>query len=380
MNISVDSLRANSILMENVNEMMLAQEGFDKLHYDSVVLESVANPEGQAVLLDKLYKETEKIENIDFGRIPDTRGDVTKYQYYGQLNDCIELINQITTGASTPNIDAMNKLHRILLDARSDFEFGFKSDNYIIINMYKVMVLTLFELENVCIVDMTNHIRTKLSININSKTASQVRSITKTANQFIKMYENGQWTTLIKSFKSGKAMEFASAYEEGMEPANEKIEGSFAISAGEDLFKAVKELPGTIAKAGKSAWEFSKPFVTGKGLVKPTGKAARIVVIIILALLIIRGAIHLFMNGAANLKKILKNNAEILKVNIANGGPDDSIERQKNLLDHLENTADVIEYNLLKAEKAANTEIAKSNRENFSPADFKNANGADFQF
>ena len=372
MNISVDSLRSNSIIMENLSEMMVAQEGRDRIGYENVVLEALAAPTGQAVLLDKLFKETEKLDGIDFGRIPDTRGDITKYQYYGQLNDCIELINSICIDKSTPNIDSMNKLHRILLDARPDFEFGFKANNYVIINLYKVMYLTLFELENVCIVDMTNHLREKLSIDLNAKTSSQIRSITNTANQFIKMYENGQWNTMVRGFKAGKALEFASNHEDGQDPVMENIAISgkldFSFDQGKKLIDNIKSAPDKFAKvwAGIKSWAGDN-------------KAGTIIIAVIGVLLLIRGAIYLFLNGAGNLKRILKTNADILKANIEKGGSDQSIERQKWLLDRFENTADVIEYNLLKAEKAADKEIAKSDRENYGPSEFRSESG-DFQF
>ena len=391
MSFDINSLRANSILMEQLEDIKFSQVGRDRLHYDDIVLEAIGTQEGQAVLLDKLYKDTQKIEGIDFGSIPDTRGDITKFRYYGQLNDCIELINQIVADNLTPNIQTMNRLQQILLDARSDFEFGFKTENYVITSMYKVMVLALFEIENVCIVDMTNYLRQKLSINMNARKASEIRTVVKSANQFIKMYENGQWSTMVKTFRSGKALEFAIEHDDVMTPATEfdlnisvnnandmlttlrRIVKGGTTPSGENVSGGISTVRGAIDAAADKAKNAPMP----KGL----KIAGAVVGCIIGALIIIRVMVKLFYRGAGNLKQWIKTNADILKTHLSlQQDKNDAVTKQKKLLDKLENTADVIEYNVLKSEREAASDITKSDRENFGPADFKNINGSDFEF
>ena len=311
MTVSIESLRANSILMDQIEDMKFDQQGKNRNNYDQIVLEAIVSPEGQSILLDKLYKETQKIDGVDFGNIPDTRGDITKFRYYGQLNDCIELINEIVADDSTPNIQTMNRLQQILLDARSDFEFGFKADNYIITNMYKVMALSLFEIENVCIIDATEYLRKRMSISTNPKTMTKVRSVVKNANQFIKMYENGQWSTMIKAFKSGKAYEFAVLHADDMDPATEDFEFNARIGSLRDVVdsgtRAVKDGPGAVKNAINLITQTAKnAYSSHKGL----AIAAGVIGIIIMALMIIRVAVSLFYRGAGNLKKWAKTNAE----------------------------------------------------------------------
>lgn len=381
MSISIEGLRANSILMEQVEDMKFDQQGKDRFHYDDVVLEAILSPEGQAVLLNKLYQETQKIDGVDFGNIPDTRGDITKFRYYGQLNDCIELINEIVADDTTPNIQTMNRLQQILLDARPDFEFGFKSDNYVIISMYKVMALSLFEIENACIVDVTEYLRKRLSVTTSAKTAAKVRTVVKNANQFIKMYENGQWSTMIKAFKSGKAYEFAVLHDESMEPATE-LQAQLFVDTARDVTGAgsrlIKEGPGTaknvinlITQTAKNALEKHRGLAIAGGVIG----------IVISALLIIRLGVALFYRGAGNLKKWVKTNADILKANLKiQNDNETAVAKQKKMLENLENVADTIDYSILKTERESSVDVTKSNRENYSPADFKNINGADFEF
>lgn len=382
MDISIDSLRSNEILMESLFDMRMDQTPANTRHYTEIALEAISSPSGSSVMMDKLFKETEKLESVDFGRIPDSRGDITKYQYYGQLSNCIQLINDTVKDGQTPNIKTMNKLHNILLDGRADFEFGFKTENMIIMNMYKCMVLNLFELENICIVDLTNHIRKKLSVNLSSFTNGQIRSVTKNANQFIKMYENGQWATMVKAFKRGKAADFKATSESFTED-DVAQEWSLSFTTGEPTSTStvdrVAGMPNRWTNL-KNATNNLKDALNNSWI-KNLKVPGLVIAIVIAALAIIRGATYLFIHGAANLKKCLKNNAEVLKANITNNpnASEDSIEKQKKMLDKLENTADTIEYDILKSEREANAELAKSNKTEFSPDELRTVAG-DFTF
>ena len=204
-------LRSNDIVMENFQDMMLSQDGKDRIKYIDIVTEAFANPTKQANLLNKLFKEIQKVEEIDFGKIPDSKGDLTKYVYYDQMYQCIEVLNNLVEDKPSPNISSMNKLHQILLNARADFTWGYRTDNFVIITTYNLMVTSLYEMINVCAVDATEYLRAKMSMQLTTPTAKQMRWVAKTTNQFIKMYESGQWNTLMKTFKSsGNSMTIAS--------------------------------------------------------------------------------------------------------------------------------------------------------------------------
>ena len=96
-------LRDNSIVMESFHEMAISQEGRDRIKYIDIVTEAFANPTKQAGLLNKLFNEVQKVEAIDFGKIPDSKGDLTKYAYYHQMYQCIEVLNDLVEGNVTPD-------------------------------------------------------------------------------------------------------------------------------------------------------------------------------------------------------------------------------------------------------------------------------------
>lgn len=353
---------SNEIILEAFQEMQADQIGRDKIGYVDAAMEAIANPSAQATIMNKLYKETQKIDEIDFGKIPDSKGDITKYVYYDQLYDCIELINELMKGNQTENIAAMNKLHQILLNARADFVFGFKVNNYIVTSMYKVMVANLHEMIDICIVDVTEYIRNNLNMSMDKKSMKKVRWVTSNVKNFIKMYESGQWNTLIKYMRtnaSKRAYEAMALEAEGdsLPPQKNALDlmnmgtSAFAKFKGGMTTAAdlIKQAPGAFKAAGAPA----------KGLA--------IVGIIISALMIIRTGIKYFFLGVANISKNLRNQAALLK----SATKDDSEDQtgygfRKKILNTMEKVSDVIDYKILKMEKEASKDMAESNRNEFS--------------
>ena len=72
---------------------------------------------------------------------------------------------------------------------------------------------------------------------LTTPTAKQMRWVTKTTNQFIKMYENGQWNTLMKTFKTN-----------GSTVATEATI-DVKIDTRANIAKDVSEIPGKISNA-----------------------------------------------------------------------------------------------------------------------------------
>lgn len=353
---------SNEIILEAFQEMQADQIGRDKIGYVDAAMEAIANPSAQATIMNKLFKETQKIDEIDFGKIPDSKGDITKYVYYDQLYDSIELINELMKGNQTENIIAMNKLHQILLNARADFVFGFKVNNYIVTSMYKVMVANLHEMIDICIVDVTEYIRNNLNMSMDKKSMKKVRWVTSNVKNFIKMYESGQWNTLIKYMRTN---------------ASKKAYEAMALEAGGDVLPQQKSAL-DLMNMGTSAFNKFKGGITSAGdLIKQAPSAFKaagapvkglaIVGIIISALMIIRTGIKYFFLGVANISKNLRNQAALLKSATKSDSEDQTgYGFRKKILNTMEKVSDVIDYKILKMEKEASKDMAESNRSEFS--------------
>ena len=353
---------SNEIILEAFQEMQADQIGRDKIGYVDAAMEAIANPSAQATIMNKLYKETQKIDEIDFGKIPDSKGDITKYVYYDQLYDSIELINELMKGNQTENVVAMNKLYQILLNARADFVFGFKVNNYIVTSMYKVMVANLHEMIDLCIVDVTEYIRNNLNMSMDKKSMKKVRWVTSNVKNFIKMYESGQWNTLIKYMRSN---------------ASKKAYEAMALEAEGDVLPQQKSAL-DLMNMGTSAFNKFKGGITSAGdLIKQAPDAFKaasapvkglaIVGIIISALMIIRAGIKYFFLGVANISKNLRNQAALLKSATKSDSEDQTgYGFRKKILNTMEKVSDVIDYKILKMEKEASKDMAESNRSEFS--------------
>ena len=84
--------------LRNYDEII--REYFDLTNYRDLKILNHINEADQNKVLEsltsKLYKSImDKVDDIDFGTIPNTKGDITKLQNYDQLIECINVIKQI---------------------------------------------------------------------------------------------------------------------------------------------------------------------------------------------------------------------------------------------------------------------------------------------
>jgi hypothetical protein len=83
----------------------------DRLHYFDVVLESSEDTRG--TLIQKLYVDIISKSNIDFGKIPDSKGDLTKYEYYNEISESIGALNKLVDSAKSDELAMLNNLFDI---------------------------------------------------------------------------------------------------------------------------------------------------------------------------------------------------------------------------------------------------------------------------
>jgi hypothetical protein len=224
---------------------------------------------------------------------------------------------------------------------------------------------------NICSIDATEYLRAKLSMELTTPTAKQVRWVTKTTNQFIKMYENGQWTTLMKTFKSSGHSIVTEA---------SSMNASFSISSDSPREGIINGVKNVFVGDGKNPSKISQLGSGIKDLWNSTHISVKIIGILISAVLIIRGAIYYFFNCAGKLSDRLKNVTTILRANASSENSPTAVEKQKKVLNQLENMTDVIDYKITKSEKAAELDMKKANKEDYNPQEINNISGSDFEF
>lgn len=325
----------SDMVLENIILLMQDQPPRDRMGYKEIALEASLSPAGKSKLIQKLYTDIISKSNIDYGKIPDSRGNITKYVYYDPMYKSIETLNQLFGDKTVYELELTNKLHDFIITCRSDFEFGYKFDVEIIKITYNLLVLSLHEMINVCIVEYTNYLKDVKNIDFQFNTKQKKnRLIVKYVKDTIKSYEKGEWTKLMMQFKKDSSNLL------GLSGVIGIVTGTTTLSGGV------------------------------------------LVVIALLGLLFaIRGLIYIFFNTSYRVNDYIKTEAELLKWNIEmdNNTSDSALEKQKKFLGKLEETSDFIETRILKTEAKAKKELAESNKQIYSKDELSTVSSSDLE-
>lgn len=110
---------------------------------------SLTETEQNAILTSitsKLYdKIVAKTDDIDYGEIPNTKGDITKLSNYNGLIECINIIRDlvITMKQDSTPIDTLTEAIANITSRKDLFERGFRTDSEVAILMYNNYVLAI---------------------------------------------------------------------------------------------------------------------------------------------------------------------------------------------------------------------------------------------
>ena len=97
-------------------------------------------------LSNKLYKHiVDKVDDIDFGTIPNSRGDITKIDNYDNLVDCINIISEILQQYHQPTdtIETISIALQNMIDRKDLFEKAYKLNVEMPIIIYNTMALSI---------------------------------------------------------------------------------------------------------------------------------------------------------------------------------------------------------------------------------------------
>lgn len=97
-------------------------------------------------LTSKLYQSImNKVDDIDFGSVPDSKGDITKIENYDQLVECIGVIKSLLVqyGQSTKPVDTIQTAIENIQDRKDAFEKAFNLGIDLPITLYNTIVLSI---------------------------------------------------------------------------------------------------------------------------------------------------------------------------------------------------------------------------------------------
>lgn len=346
--------------MESFNEMRLAQPPKDRLNYFDIVLEGTS--QANATLLQKLYNDIIARSNVDFGSIPDTKGNLLRYKEYPLMQQSMDAINRLFEGVPSENVKMMNELHDMIISCRKDYEFGFAYDIEILKLTYNSTVMSLYEMINLCILTYTKKMKDKAGIELGTKKDKNNLILIRNVKGLLKQYKEGQWAKIIATFKKDPRMMDVTV-------ANESLWGTKIV---QKIVKGKTEnviVNRTLGDAVKSAVDIHNKIPAFIRI------PLDVVAVLVTLLFIIRGFVALFYSGSARINDYSKTQKAFLDAAIQqekeDGTPDTVISKHTKLSERLSNISTFIETKIFRMNKEAKKDIQESNAQNFTTNDFK---------
>lgn len=337
-----NALFEDPAVLESFVEMRAAQPPRDRMHYFDVVLEGTQ--ESNADLIQKLYTDIISKSNIDFGLIPNSKGNLVHYKEYPLMQQSMDRINQLFKGQVSDEVSLMNQVHDMIINCKKDYEMGFTYDIEMIKLTYNISVMTLYELINLCILSYTKRMRANAGIKFDlGKMKKNDNIIFKNAQSLLKSYQSGQWAKLMTQVKKDHSILSVKA------PANEGITAASTF--------------GEIVAAAGSFLGAHIPLT--------------IVISLVAIFLGVRKLIYYFYSGSAKVKDYVDTQKEFVNATIVsekNEGVDEKVvTKREKLLEKLDHVTRFIEGKIFRTNQKAKEEIAKSNVENFHKPNFGEA-------
>lgn len=302
-------------------ELRAAQEPRDRLHYLEAATEAITNPASRGTFINRLYTDIVKKSDFDYGKIGNSKGNLTRYEHYSKVYGAYECLCGVQVNKTPKSLTLFKSLHDILISARPDFEMGYKFNIEFIQLTYKNLVLALHQLIDIATCEVTDYLRSSIELSgAVPKTSPYGTIVISSVKSFISLYNDGEWTKIINSFKKDR---------------NALIGTIIATSA--------------VAIGG-----------------------------IIGILVAIRGIIYLHYSTKTKLQDYAKGEAEILRFMIeqdaAKNTAASAMDKNKALLDFLERRADIRRPKLIAGDNNAEKEIERANQDNYNKKSIDNLN------
>lgn len=356
------NVRQDKFLMEAFREISLDLPTSDRVRYLDVACEAVSNPDTAGAIINKLVKQITEGDSIDYGKIRESKGDVTRYTYYTPMAQCIGILENLSDAEKIPSIILMSKIHKILLGYRDDFTFGYKRKIDIIIQMYCVLVLQLYTLIDLSIADFTDYARTSNNVDASPvKASKKVLKFTSYVNSTIRLFESGNWSTIMRKIQKQSMQQTMAVIDAA---ANE------SLNTATDLFTDVgKQVAGNVAVVGRDIWQH---------IPNPIKIGGAVLAGLISMLYLLRWFTYFFSKKTMTFAMWARNQAELIRAAMAAEKEPKGVAAQEKFIKLLEGTADLIEYKILKTEKLTNEEIKTLNRSTLTPTELTSINGLVF--
>lgn len=416
-------MKSYQIAVESFNQMAMDQEKpAYRSNYRTIAMEAVAGPD-TGMVLDRLYKSIMGRASINFGKIPESMGDLTKFFKYKSLAESLTLLHRNLDEYNIYELKLTQELHDTIIRCREDFAYGFKADSQFLKTTYNTMVYSLCEMINLVTVIYIDMLKAQSEGRPYDNKGYGDLMLVQNVQKFVDMVKSGEWATMMTGIRKDarNLLDVVFGGDQGDTVSNAAINalkaptGIFGVwaavshrtlinEAKQNAYKAAggagtysKDAVGKLGKAASK--QFNDAFNTARSnigfkevgkqminIINPKGKPlpAKILIIIVAivaALMIIRSMVILFWSGAYKLRDILDDNERFLKAHMDRNsdpsGTSKSVERQKGMYQALSGLRDSMEEHILKSDAAGRKEMKKANADEFKPEAFQSTSATD---
>ena len=178
------------------------------------------NEAGQETVLQHLANKlygfiVTKVYNIDFGKIPDSRGDITKIPNYNMMKDCLEILKQILEAykQKTDSVDTINDALQNMIDRKELFMRAYRMNVELPIITYNTLALSIVNAISLLItahiefIKLPNDKGYNIAFDSASKNKTQNSLLFNNLKEFNKMCQNKEFDKIIKYSLHGAAEE-----------------------------------------------------------------------------------------------------------------------------------------------------------------------------
>lgn len=361
--------KSYQIAYESFGMFAMDQPPADRMTYRSAAMEAISSPDA-GMVMEKLYQSLMSRSSVNFGKIPDSNGDLTRFVKYKTIVEALDLLDRRLGDQNIKELKLAHDLHDSIIKCREDFAYGFKTDSQFLKVTYNTMVYALSELVNLCIVIYVNSLKAGAEGAPYTPEDYSNLLLVQNCQKFVEMVRSGEWASAMVTLRKNGKNFFGSNFTLNINNMGSALgRGAGTVGAGASAAAMAGKAAGadvsTPAKLGAYVMQGFKKMSVPK-------KVLSVILVIIGAIIILRFILFGFYRGAYRLSEILEDQEKFLRAHMdAKADPSGTytgLEKQKWLYDHMEGLRSNIVNKILKVESDARKELKQSNATDLSKA------------
>lgn len=393
---------SHQIAMESFQTIMMDLEPQYRMGYVDRAMEAIATPDA-GMVLDRIYQSAMVRANINFGKVPESQGDLTKFTRYRTIAENLNLLLRQMGEYGIYEIELTKKLHDTIIKCRDDFAYGYKVDSMFLKTTYQSLVYQLCEMIDLCDCIYIDALKAGAESKPFKPESYKELLLVQNVAKFVKMYETGEWAQTMNGIKKDARNLMITIDSNGNESMSHLLQFIFGTSGvtavGSHVLQRAKGFAAYRNNYdAKTATDFAKDIAAGKtapDVLKDAAKRAKdinitggdiknaawtsqklpakigiVLTSIVAALLIFRLCVFLYYKAKYSINDMLDDAENILKEHMDRNdvaGISAGRERQKWLYDRLAARHTKMMKGIMENEANARKNLKESNSVDFRP-------------